>query len=317
MIKPHRILFEKSMPSEPPPHHSARLYRATMFDLGAWLARVLPLTLTRALAGAAGLLYAFTHPAKVRVVLQNLRLLNPALKTKTARRVYAEFGRTLADYFYIGTRPLADAAQIISQQTGREHLDEAHRQGKGALIVTAHLGLFELGGLLLAQRGFSGAVLTFPEPSAALTDWRAAFRKKWGADTIEIGTDSFAFLKIAERLRQGDFVATLIDRPHPSETTPVAFPNGTVRFNAGILLLAAHCGCPVIPATMVRAADGSYHSRVFPPLFIQPRATRAETLQFYSQQIANLFLPVLRDHPEQWYQFVPLNEPTPQKNPSS
>jgi lauroyl/myristoyl acyltransferase len=278
-----------------------------MFDLGAWLARVLPLRLTRALAATAGLLYAFTHPAKVRVVFANLRLFNPSLQATTARRVYAEFGRTLADYFYIGTRPPAHAVQIISQKTGQEHFDEARRQGKGALIVTAHLGLFELGGLLLAQRGFPGAVLTFPEPSAALTDWRAAFRKKWGVDTIEIGADPFAFLKIAERLRRGDFVATLIDRPHPSETTPVAFPHGTVHFNAGILLLAAHCGCPVIPATMVRQADGSYRSRAFPPLFIQPRASRAETLQFYSQQIADLFLPVLNEHPEQWYQFVPLS----------
>ncbi len=39
-------------------------------------------------------------------------------------------------------------------------------------IVTAHFGLFELGGLLLAQHGFPAVVLTYPEPSRALTDWR-------------------------------------------------------------------------------------------------------------------------------------------------
>ncbi len=58
---------------------------------------------------------------------------------------------------------------------------------------------------------------------------------------------------------------------------------------------------------MVREADGRYHARVFPPLFIRPRATRAETLAFYSQQIADILLPVLCAHPEQWYQFVPLS----------
>jgi lauroyl/myristoyl acyltransferase len=295
------------MTSPSAPQHHASLYSASAFGAGAFLARVLPLRLTRALAGAAGRLYAWTHPAKVRVVRHNLQLLDPSLEMETARRVYAEFGRTLADYFYIGTRPAATAMKIISRITGQEHLHAAHRAGRGALIVTAHLGLFELGGLLMAQNEFPSAALTFPEPSPALTDWRAAFRRRWQVDTIEIGADSFAFLQIAQRLRQGAFVATLVDRPHPKESIPIRLPHGTAHFSSGILLLAAHCGTPVIPATMVRQADGFYHAQVFAPLFIQERGTRTDTLEFYTQRIADILLPVLCAHPEQWYQFVPLN----------
>lgn len=288
-------------------HHSASLYCASMFDLGAWLGRVFPLSVLRVVAGSAGWIYAWTHPARVRVVHRNLRLLDDSLPLQSARRVYGEFGKTLADYFHIGTRPPEEALKIISRMTGEDHLDAARREGKGALIVTGHFGLFELGGLLMARNGFPSAALTYPEPSSALTAWRAGFRRRWGVDTIEIGPDSFAFLQIAERLRSGHFVATLIDRPHPSENIPVNLPHGVARFSAGILLLAAHCGSPVIPATMVRQADGFYHAQVFAPLFIEPRATRAETLQFYSQQIADIFLPVLCAHPEQWYQFVSLS----------
>ncbi len=294
-------------PSPPTAPHSAGLYRASMFSAGAWLARCLPLGLLRAAAGTAGSIYALTHPQRVAVVQRNLQLLEASLKKKSARRVYGEFGKTLADYFYIGTRPPGKAVRIIAKIDGEEHLRQAHERGKGALVVTAHFGLFELGGLFLAQRGFPCAVLTYPEPSGALTEWRARFRRGWGVETIEIGTDSFAFLQIAERLRQGNFVATLIDRPHPSDNTPVSLPNGTAHFSAGILLLAAHGGVPVIPATMVRQADGSYHAQIFPPLFIEERGSRAETLRFYSRQIADRFIPVLRAHPEQWYQFVPLS----------
>jgi len=290
-------------------HHSAGLYRASMFDLGAWLARWLPLGFMRALAGFAGTLYAVTHPERVSVVRDNLRLLSAALDEKLAQRVYSEFGKTLADYFHIGTRTPESALQIISQKDGHEHLTNVHCQGKGALIVTCHFGLFELGGLLMAQSDIPSAVLTLPEPSSALTEWRTGFRHGWNVDTIEVGTDGFAFLKIAERLRQGTFVATLIDRPHPSENTPVSFPNGTTLFSSGILLLAAHCQVPVIPAMMARLRDGTYHSYIFPPIDIQPRESRAETLRFYSQQIADIFLPVLTAYPEQWYQFVPLTSP--------
>jgi lauroyl/myristoyl acyltransferase len=278
-----------------------------MFDLGAWLARCLPLGVIRALAAWAGWLYALTHPERVAVIWRNLQLLDPSLTQKSARRVYGEFGKTLADYFYIGTRPPEQAVRIIAQIDGAEHVRKVHELGKGALVVTAHFGLFELGGLFLAQQGFSSVVLTYPEPSRALGEWRAAFRRRWNIDTLEIGADSFAFLQIAGQLRRGQFVAALIDRPHPTDNTRVSLPNGTALFSAGILLLAAHGSVPVIPATMVRRADGAYHAQIFPPLFIEPRGSREETLQFYSQQIADTLLPVLCDNPEQWYQFVPLS----------
>jgi lauroyl/myristoyl acyltransferase len=250
-----------------------------MFNAGAWLARHFPLGFIRRLAGSTGALYALSHPKRVAIVKNNLRLLDASLKNKSARKVYCEFGQTLADYFYIGTRPPDEAVKIIGQIDGIHHLRKAHGLGKGALIVTAHFGLFELGGLLLAQHGFPSTVLTYPEPSQDLTDWRAKFRRQWNVDTIESGTDN----------------------------SEVSLPNGTAHFSSGILLLAAHGGVPVIPATMTRRTDGSYHAQVFAPLFVEPRGSRAETLQFYSQQIADTILPVLRAYPEQWYQFVPLS----------
>jgi lauroyl/myristoyl acyltransferase len=277
-----------------------------MFDAGAWLARRMPLGVVRAVAGFAGWLYALTHPRRVAVVHRNLQLLDASLPRKAARRTYCEFGKTLADYFHLGTRLPARAVEIIAQREGTEHLQKAHELGKGALVVTAHFGLFELGGLMLAQHGFPSVVLTYPEPSSALTEWRTRFRRQWNVDTLEIGADPFRFLQIAERLRRGQFVATLIDRPHPSDSTPVSFPNGTAHFSAGILLLAAHGGVPVIPAMMARRSDGAYHSHIFPPIFIESQGSRDATLRFYSQQIADTFLSVLCHYPEQWYQFVPL-----------
>ena len=92
-----------------------------------------------------------------------------------------------------------------------------------------------------------------------------------------------------------------------TDKTVVALPNGTAQFSAGVLLLAAHGGVPVIPATMVRRKDGAYHAQVFAPMFIEERGSRAETLAFYSQRIADKFVPVLAAYPDQWYQFVPLS----------
>jgi KDO2-lipid IV(A) lauroyltransferase len=297
--------------AEAPPSapHSARLYRAALFQFAALLARLFPLALLRALAAWAGWLYAAFHPKRVEVVRRNLQLLDPTLGEKNARRVYAEFGKTLVDYFHIGTRSQQKAMHLVGEIGGDDHLRAAQDLGKGALIVTAHFGLFELGGLLLAWQGLDALVLTYPEPSAALTRWRADFRARWKAGTLEVGADSFAFLRIAEHLRQGKFIASLIDRPHPTDSTPVALPHGRALFSTGILLLAGHTGAPVIPATMVRRDDGLYQARIFAPIFVTSRGSRADTLGFYSQQIADTLAPVLCAYPEQWYQFVPVAAP--------
>jgi lauroyl/myristoyl acyltransferase len=277
-----------------------------MFSLGAALARALPLGLLRGVGAIAGWIYAQTHPRRAAIVTHNLRLLDGQAGPREARRVYAAFGRTMADYFHIGTRPREEAARIITRIEGVEHLHEAQRIGRGALVVTAHLGLFELGGLLLAQHGFSSVALTYPEPDEALTRWRATFRRRWQVETLEIGTDHFSFIRIADRLKHGCFVATLIDRPHPTDNTPVALPNGRAGWSAGIFLLAAHLGVPVVPATMVRGADGGYLAQVFPLIHVKPLESRAQTLAFYSQRVADTLLPVLLRYPEQWYQFVPV-----------
>ena len=293
--------------SNPSGHHSKALYRASIFTLAAFAAKYIPLKLTRSIAGLAGTLYALAHPAKVAVVHRNLLLLDQNLKLRNAHKVYREFGRTIADYFYIGTRSRHEAVQIIEESNEKNYLHDVHQRGKGGIIVTAHFGLFELGGLFTTEQGVPVTVLTLPEPSHALTQWRARFRRKWGVDTLTLGTDPFAFLPIAERLREGHFIAALIDRPHSSESIPVRFPNGMTLFSSGILLLAAHSGAPVLPAAMVRHVDGRYRAHIFPPIEIKSRGSRAETLQFYSQQIADILIPVLCDYPEQWYQFTPLS----------
>lgn len=293
-------------PSAP---HSACLYRAALFQFGALLVRLFPLALLRKFAAWAGWLYAALHPNRVEIVRRNLQLLDPTLGEKNARRVYAEFGQTLVDYFHIGTRSQQKAMHLVGEIEGDNHLRAVQELGKGALIVTAHFGLFELGGLLLAWQGLDALVLTYPEPSAALTRWRADFRARWKAATLEVGADSFAFLRIAEHLRQGKFIASLIDRPHPTDSTPVALPHGRALFSTGILLLAEHTGAPVIPATMVRRDDGLYQARIFAPIFVTSRSSRADTLGFYSQQIADTLAPVLCAYPEQWYQFVPVAAP--------
>jgi lauroyl/myristoyl acyltransferase len=290
-------------------HRLDLTYRAGWFAWGERLARCSPRGFLRFLGAAWGTLFAWTQPSKVAVVRQNLALLGQT-PPPDANRVYAEFGRVLADYFYAGARPLAAALALVDEHRGFEHFQAARADGRGALLLTPHLSFFELGSAVMHEQGFPMVALTNPEPSSELTAWRAAYRLRWGVETLEVGAEAEAgqlqFIEIVKQLRAGKFVAALFDRPHASQSFSARLPGGSLPCSSGILLLALLAQCPVIPVTVVAKPNRRYRLEALPPLTIERRGSSAETLQYYTQVLVDALLPIISAHPEQWFQFAPL-----------
>ena len=216
-------------------HYSQTLYRAFWFKVGVSAARFLGINGARRLARVIAELYRLTHPQAHAAVRENLALLcGPQLPESTVRRTFHNFGATLADYFQLGARSREEALALIETRRGFEHIQSALSGGKGALLVTVHTGLFELGGLLMEQFQLPLVVLSLPEPSPALNQWRAAYRQRWGAETLEVGGGEFSFVAITRELARGKCVAMLVDRPHRGDDAIlVDFPHGQVPFSTG------------------------------------------------------------------------------------
>lgn len=189
-----------------------------------------------------------------------------------------------------------------------EHLKGVFSKGQGALLVTAHLGLFEYGSLLMEEIGRPTVVVTLPEPSPELSEWRARFRKRWGADTYEVGTDNFSFVEITRHLAQGRCVAMLMDRPYDGNCALQDFPNGTVAFSTGPVWLSLLSGSPIIAVTVVALSGGGYRVEAHPPIHPQwlPEG-RDKTVQHYTKQLAAVFRETICQYPDQWYQFIDLS----------
>jgi lauroyl/myristoyl acyltransferase len=291
-------------------------YRAGWFALGERVAGLCPRWFMRLLGASWGKIFAWTHPEKVAVVRRNLALLGRA-REPDAVEVYAEFGRVLADYFYAGARPLSTAIGLVDERHGFEHLQAAHAAGRGALFLTPHLSFFELGSVVMHEQGYAMAALTNPEPSPELTEWRAAYRLRWGVETVEVGVGQLQFVEIVKHLNAGKFVAALFDRPHASQSFSARLPGGVLPCSSGILLLALLARCPVIPVTVVAKPNRHYRLEALPPITIERRGTSAETLQYYTQVLVDALLPTITAYPEQWFQFAPLQAEPPAARPVS
>ena len=166
--------------------------------------------------------------------------------------------------------------------------------------------------------GFPVTAITMPEPSSALTEWRAQFRRRWGVETIVIGDGSFAALDVVRAINQKRFVALMADRPMDAQSVPVDLPHGRMVFSTGPALVALLAQCPVVPVGIVQQPDGRFE--MIATGIIRPEwlpEGRAASLEALTRRIAGQLLPLFLAHPTQWYHFHPLADEVRDGSPPS
>ena len=286
----------------------ASLYSLRAFKLALVLARILPRGAAQNLASAIAW-RVYSRDPECRAVLRgNLCGIigrNGATLDDLCVRNISNFARMLADYFRCAAG--AGATSLLTEWRGLQNVEAARTAGRGVILVTAHLGNWELGGVLLAQHGLPMSVVTLEEPTSALTEWRDAYRRKVGIRTHTVGPGhSFAFVEMVAALRRNEVVAMLADRPYAGSGSPVQFFGRQTEFSTGPALLWQHTGAPVIPAFVLRNDEGRYTAFADAPLpFARTKDSRAD-IQSNTQILAAHFENVIRQYPDQWFNYVPI-----------
>ena len=224
------------------------------------------------------------------------------LRKKLARKCFHNFLRMLHDFCECAAGGTERVNAFMYERRGFQFLESGRRHGKGTLLITGHLGAWELGGMVLAADGFPVNVVTMAEPTQELNEWRHKYRERFGIKTITVGSDKFAFVEIIQALRRNELVAMLIDRPYLNSGVPVQFFERSTLFSSAAARIWHHTQATVIPAFVVQLQPVRYGCYAYPP--IDMAADR--TIEENSQRIANVFQSIIREYPEQWYNFVPI-----------
>ncbi len=282
-------------------------YGPRLWRLGTFLAPWLPRPALRGLAGLAAWTYGTLHPRRRRVVEDNLLpVLNGdrAEARRIARALFLRFGAKIGDLLRHeggSTREIP-----LVGWHGYDLLRAALDRGQGVLLVTPHLGNWEFGGCLLARKGVRLLVLTQDEPGEGFTDMRRRARERWGIETLVVGRDAFGFVEIIRRLQEGSTVALLIDRPPPNSGVEVEFMGHPFLASIAPAELARASGCAIVPVYVVAQGAG-YSAQVLAEIPYDRRALgQREARRRFAGEILRAFEPVIRQHPDQWFHFVPL-----------
>ncbi len=296
----------RAAPGAEIPAAPSGLYRARLWFAGLVLARRLPGPLLRLAARAAAFGYRILNPARVEVVVGNLLPVfdgDRAAAVRCARRLFDEFAVKLVELWRLEAG--APALAPVVPGRGWEHFVSARATGRGILLVTPHLGNWELGSVLLTGLGVTPMVLTAPEPDDGLTEARIEARRRLGVGTVVVGSDPFAFVPVIQHLQAGGVVALLIDRAPTVHSVETPFFGRPFRASLAAAELARASGAAVLPVYIVH--EGAEHrAYALPEIGYDRRGLSARNArEELAGRILRAFEPAVRQFPEQWFHFVP------------
>lgn len=183
---------------------------------------------------------------------------------------------------------LDDSYTIVERELAR---------GKGVLIVTAHIGNWELLCTRLVRLGLKGAVVGFERAADPSGRWLADARGAHGVATLAQSAPARAVLRVLARGEVIGLVADLEARRIAGEFLPF-FGRDALTMTAPASLARA-AGVPLVPVACVRE-DGKYRLKVDEPLHLDTSLDRRAATTDLSLRLNRVFERWIRTWPEQW-----------------
>ena len=281
------------------------------FPFFRWMARTLPPVFVARLAEATAERAVWERDAVREAILDNVAAVldlprNARAVERTGREMVSRHSRLWIDLLRYSSRKDVNPVALLAARFGDERLVVASREGKGAILLTAHVGNFELGGLFLAQLGLKVAAVYVPDPSPVIERHREDARRMLGVRGLPIDTSPFAFLPVRKALEENTCVAIQGDRDVSGTGLNMPFFGKTASFPVGPFRLAQVSGAPIFPVFVLQEDDGRYRTIVEEAIRV-PNARGEEGEAAVTAALARFVASMertIRAYPAQWYLFT-------------
>ena len=216
---------------------------------------------------------------------------------RTSESCYRHFGREAASIARLqrtGPGPVPAQTDTDAATAGwiRDMAD-----GRGTLVVTGHIGNWEVAGALLAARGVPLAAVVKRQRNARFDAWLGATRRRLGIEPVYMDD---ARREVPRLLASGRSVALVADQDARSRGLEVTFMGRPASTFRGPARLAIETGAPLVFGVAVRSGGG-YLARI-EPVDRADRGDETDELELTRRWVARLETWV-RAYPEQYFWF--------------
>lgn len=291
---------------EAPPSHwlsktSANFWREFMYF---WTAHWPPFVL---LARPFFLFFAFRFSKALRdgPTANARRFLGPRAsdaEVETLRRAIVRNAYT--SIYELGRAARSTPAQLrawVERVDGTEHYRKARESGNGAILVTAHLGPFEVSMSALMEQERKIHVVFQRDKRTSFDRLRSKLRGKLGVAEAAVDDGWSIWGPLRKALEADEVVLIQGDRVMPGQRgVAVPFLGGHLLLPTGPVKLALLTGSPIIPVFSVRTRVGRCRVIIDEPIFVSGEARTVDAKHPALLRIAKAIERQVAAHPDQW-----------------
>jgi len=229
-----------------------------------------------------------------------------------ARKNFQYFGKYLVDFFKFSQFSLGDVHRLVNVEH-LEYLEQAERLERGVVLITAHLGNWELGGAVLTSLGRRVSAVFYPQRFSKINDLFQKHRSRRGILLIPFG---HAARGVLQALKNKEHVAMLADRDYTiHHDNPILFFGRPARLPSGPARIAVKTGSPVVPTFLVRQEDDTFRLRFHAPIIPTPELS----VELMRLRIRDALESEISRNPLQWFVFDDFWQPRKnhEQNPES
>lgn len=210
-------------------------------------------------------------------------------------RMFANLGENAVELIrWMGGRGPEIARRI--RIDGAEHARGALAQGRGVVVLTAHIGNWDVMGLWAASQW----PLTIISKTIRNETLNAYWMRKREEFKVRIVPAHNSYRQCLGVLKRGECLGFILDQNMiRREGIFVEFFGRPACTTPGLAVLSAHAQAPVLPVFMVREADGGHCVQVLPPIPPPPDRTPA-SIADATQHYTKLVEDAIRRAPDQW-----------------
>jgi phosphatidylinositol dimannoside acyltransferase len=246
-----------------------------------------------------------------RGVIRNLAAIKPGSWTVTnflrTYRVFWNYAWTIADNArFKEFRTLPDW-----QFVGLDHFRALHEHQGGAIILTAHMGNYDLGAHVFSATSDRRIVMVrAPERDPETQEFESEQRGRRSGESLRVDFSSRTSdlaIDLLQAIEAGELVAIQGDRVTPGiGSIDVEFFGKRAAMPTGPFALAMASRVPIFPLFIIRRGRRSYALQTFAPIHVQRRSrNREDDLRPAVEAWVKDLEIVLRGSWHQWFAFEP------------
>lgn len=248
----------------------------------------------------------FSHKIKNSTTANAKRIFGPGV-TDAQRK---QFASDVVSNFYNFVYDVARCRGMTHEQLlaqieetdGSENYDAARALGKGAIVVTAHMGSFEVGLAAMLQRDRNIHVVFKRDELDRFESIRQGLRNRLGIAEAPIDEGWTIWMRLREALSRNEVVVLQGDRVMPGQKgQPLPFLHGRLLVPTGPVKLAIASSAPIIPVFSIRTPRGKIKLFIEPAIIVDPSEGMLPALT----KLADTIEKFVKQYPQQWLVLQP------------